>query len=144
MAKGVMTRTGPKIEEVTRGRRKVLRRTVDHRHRKWHEAEERCYDEQWITDTGSDMRVKKGVTTSSGSKTQEVTWGWRKVLRRAVDQRHRKWHEAEGRHYDEQWIRDRGSDMRLKKVDNEEPRDFFFTIHIRLMKRLERVVGLEK
>jgi hypothetical protein len=31
------------------------------------------YDEQWIKERGSDMKPKKGVTTSTGSQTEDVT-----------------------------------------------------------------------
>jgi hypothetical protein len=46
---------------------------VDQRERNRLETEERLYDQYWITDRGSDMRLKKGATRSSGSNTEEVT-----------------------------------------------------------------------
>ena len=97
--KGTATITGPQTEEVTWGRRKALRRILYHRHRKSREAEERRCDHYWTTDRGSDMRPKKGATAISGPQTEEVTWGRRKALRRLLDQRQRKWHEAEERRY---------------------------------------------
>jgi len=71
--KGATISSRPKTEEVTRGRRKAHRRVVDQRQTKRYEAEERCNDEQWIKEKVSDMKPKKGASTSSGSKTEEVT-----------------------------------------------------------------------
>jgi hypothetical protein len=85
------------------------------------------------------MRPKKGATASTGSQTEEVTWGRRKALRPVVDHRQRKWHEAEERRYGQYWTKDR----KWHEAEESRPwrtaRIFFFASYIRLMKRLECV-----